>query len=1426
MKFILESTSKEYELMGGKATALAKMGMSIDNIPSWFVLSYTGFDKQSKDISQEALSELKERVSLLEDGYYAVRSSASNEDSTDNSFAGQFETFLYVPKDEIINKVKEVYLSAYSSRVEQYRKENNIDEISIPSVIVQKQINSEMAGVAFGANPVNGNIKQIVVNAVYGLGSSLVDGEATADTYILTGNKIDITVASKDFYHEIEDGKVINKKIPNVKKNRQVLKDSQIREVARLVKLTSKYFGRYQDIEWAYEKDKLYLLQSRPITTLGNLSNKDEKINVFDNSNIVESYGGITTPLTFSFIRTVYESVYIELCKIFKIEQEKIELNSQMFKNLLGLIDGRVYYNLYGWYGILTMFPGLGKNKKFMEQMMGVKESLPDSLFPVPQDQTFKDKIELLNAGLGLVGGYKNLRKMTEDFYSRLNEALSQRDLDNMDLYELHDYYYELERKLLYKWDAPLVNDFLAMIFYGKLKQKCIKLFGQDGEKIHNDLLCSDGDIISAEPAKRIKEMATIVSQDDTLIEVLKSGDNYLIQKEIQKNVILNTKLQEYLDKFSDRCLQELKLETMTLKDDPSNLYRSILVMAQRIKEGSVEENDTEKTRREAEEKLKKKLRFRIFEKRNVNFILKNARYTVRNRENLRFERTRVFGRVREIFLRIGFILASMNVIENKRDIFYLEVNEILFYIDGKSTTNNLKELIKIRKEQYEKYNQTSPDDRFYSHGAVNVGNDFKKQELENKTTNENKQTQLSGVGASPGIVRGKVRVVRDPKNAKIKKGEILVAEFTDPGWIMLFPAAKGVLVERGSLLSHSAIVSRELGIPAIVGITGLLENVQDGDIVEMDGKTGIVKITEDEKRRPNSIKQLIDDAALFCKTNILYEIGKDTITYGEAKNLIMNLAISLEDKGCLKKPIVIFAENRYEYELLELATMYAGGTVVLLDREFSKEKIQEAIKNTNGGFVFTSKQYKNRFKNIVSESKVFEFESIDFKRMLDEQEKNRKQEFEKLKINPLNTAIIMYTSGTTGKSKIAMLSQKSICNNLYFSVDYIRTNEKDNVLSVMPLSHSLEGIFTFYNSIYGGAKRTHSKGIENIIEEINTKNITFMSGVPVIFEYLKEHLDEITNKDVLFFSAGAPLNEKTQKEFIDKGFTLIQGYGMTEACPAISLDTKDELRIGSCGRPLDNIDLKIENDKNGELGALYIRSTSMFNGYIGTNTQDYIKDGWFNTGDLARFDADGYLYISGRSKDVIVLPTGQKVVPNELEKKVKKIPEVRQVYIYEEKVSDSKSIVAAEINCNVRDKEIVSKKIDDLNEKLAEFEKITKIRFTNRKLTNGRNTVKETIVEKELAKAKKPEKKTSDVLNRREVIRRTKAIISKQLGITTAKVKNDANLKTELIADSFDKITILTKLEKEFELKIEKKTYKELNTVKELVDYICSKVL
>lgn len=838
MKYVLEKNNKNYELMGGKATALSKMRMVIDNIPNWFTVSYTGFDIENKCIIEETKKEIEESLKEFpEDEYFAVRSSAGNEDSAENSFAGQFDTFLYVKKLDVIEKVLEVYMSAFSERIETYRKENNIKEITIPSVIVQKMVKSEIAGVAFGANPVNSNIKETVVTAVYGLGSGLVDGIATADTYTIKDGKIEKCIAKKDYCHVFENGIVVQKEVEESLKENQILTDEQILQVKDLVKKASEYFGRFQDIEWAYEGEKLYLLQSRPITTLTN--NKDGKINVFDNSNIVESYGGITTPLTFSFIRMVYENVYIELCKIFKVEQEKIEMNSQMFKNMLALIDGRVYYNLYGWYGLLSMFPGLGNNKKFMEQMMGVKESLPDDLFPVPQ-ATFKDKIGLLNTGLGLVKGFFKIRNMTEKFYERLNDALEEKDIDNMDLYELHDYYYELEKKLLHKWDAPLVNDFLAMIFYGNLKQQCKNLFEEEGDLIHNDLLCNEGGIISSEPAKRIKEMAKVVKDNDELLKLLESDDVLYIQKELPKYKEFNQMLNEYLNKFSDRCLQELKLETLTLKDNPSSLYSSIATFAKRIKNTNIEEIDERANRINAEKKVKEKLRFKLMERAKFNFILKQARYTVKNRENLRFERTLLFGRVRKLFLRIGFILASMNVIEEKRDIFYLEVDEILFYIDGKSTTNNLKDLIRIRKQQYLKYNDTMPDERFYTYDAVNIGNDFKREEKKNNI--KKSELELKGIGASPGKVTGKVRIIKNPANAKLEQGEILVAEYTDPGWIMLFPAASGILVERGSLLSHSAIVSRELGIPAVVGITGLIDSLKDGDEVELDGTTGEIR--------------------------------------------------------------------------------------------------------------------------------------------------------------------------------------------------------------------------------------------------------------------------------------------------------------------------------------------------------------------------------------------------------------------------------------------------------------------------------------------------------------------------------------------------------------------------------------------------------
>lgn len=1075
-------------------------------------------------------------------------------------------------------------MSAFSERVGTYRKENNINEIMVPSVIVQKMINSKVSGVAFGANPVNSNIKQVVVSAVYGLGSGLVDGIASADTYIIENEKIEKQIVLKDYCHILENGKVVQKEVSKELKEKQILDDNQILKVKELVKKASDYFGRFQDIEWAIDGKNLYLLQSRPITTLS--SNKEAKMNVFDNSNIVESYGGITTPLTFSFIRMVYENVYIELCKIFNVKQEKIEMNSAMFKNMLALIDGRVYYNLYGWYGMLSMFPGLGNNKKFMEQMMGVKESLPDDLFPVPQ-ATFKDKLGLISTGLGLVKGFFKIRKMTQKFYGRLNYALEDKNIDNMDLYELHDYYYELERQLLHKWDAPLVNDFLAMIFYGKLKEQCKNLFNEQGDLIHNDLLCSEGGIISSEPAKRIKEMARIVNKNDELLNLLESKDHSKIQRELPKYEEFNKLLNEYLDKFSDRCLEELKLETLTLKDNPTNLYDSITTFAKRLKTNKIEEIDERKNREIAEKKVKEKLRFKPLDKAKFDFILKNARFTVKNRENLRFERTRLFGRVRNLFLRIGFILTSMNVIDDKRDIFYLEVDEILFYIDGKSTTNNLKELINIRKKEYAKYTKKSPDERFYSYGAVNIGNNFKKETR--LISNKEEKVELKGIGASPGIITGKVRIIKDPTNAKLEQGEIIVAEFTDPGWIMLFPAASGILVERGSLLSHSAIVSRELGIPAVVGITGLINSLKDGDIVELNGTTGEVRIKEKSNELSN-LKDLLEYSVNKYNNKILYE--KEKITYTEFGKKVKALGTALIDMGLKNKKIAIISENRYEWEIAFFAIVCGVGTVVPIDKSLTKQEIKNIINRSKIEAVFCSGKYKNIIEEIKKNNDIlkciFTFDEElenSFNVLINKGQKlieNGNISFINSVINQDDICEIIFTSGTTNKSKAVMLSHKNICSNLNNVSKVFNLTESDMCLSVLPLNHVLEGLFCFLLSFYKGSKRVFCNELDEIIGYIKKYRITYIGAVPGVYEYLNKQMEDLKleeNHINMFMCGGAFLDSNIIENFENNEINLVQGYGLTECSPVVSIENKNSKKLGSVRKMYSRI--KLKNNKS-----------------------------------------------------------------------------------------------------------------------------------------------------------------------------------------------------------------------------------------------------
>jgi len=795
-------TKQQYDTakIGGKAGALALLSRVADNIPDWFAVGIENADEE------EIMLALRE----FDDGVlFAVRSSAADEDGSENSFAGQFESYLNIEKTQVLEYIKKVRDSVLSERVKVYMDKRGLEVVSAPAVLVQRMVNADCAGVAFGANPVTGNTKECIISAVQGLGDKLVDGSVDADTYTVCGGNVE---------------------------GEGVLAHEQCKEIAALCKKTSQFFGRYQDIEWAYENGVLFLLQSRPITSLRKFTAASGYISIWDNSNIAESYNGVTTPLTFSFIRLAYEHVYRQMCRMLGVSESKIAENENIFTNMLGLCDGQVYYNLLSWYKLVSILPGYKTNAKFMEQMMGVKEELPPEvrkLLPPPSDST------IIKAVGRLWKHYRNNERNVEKFFCLLSSTVKSRDLSDLSLFELAQYYRELEKRLLKNWDAPVINDFFSMIFYGLLKNTSKTWCGLEDENQFNGLLCNTGEIISAEPAQRVRELAEMVRGNASLVEILLGGDEMAIYKKMPSEV--RHKLDEYLEKFGDRCIDELKLESETLNDDPMALFRAIGSFALKLNSGTMQEIRDNFDQNEI-------IRKAGIKKPIFKWILKNARRTIRNRENLRFERTRVFGAVRSIFKEMGMRLASFGAISEREDVFYLECGEALAFVEGTGTTSDLRGLVEVRKKEFAGYTRLEQD-RFDTYECVGLS-----QRHARKTESAAEGDVLHGLGCCPGIVRGLARVIREPKGAVILPGEILVAQRTDPGWIMLFPIAAGVLVEYGSLLSHAAIVVRELGIPAVVSVKNLFAHVKTGDLLEFDGEKGLVRIIEKRDRIPCEI--------------------------------------------------------------------------------------------------------------------------------------------------------------------------------------------------------------------------------------------------------------------------------------------------------------------------------------------------------------------------------------------------------------------------------------------------------------------------------------------------------------------------------------------------------------------------------------------
>ena len=865
MLFLIDQLSEhqlDISLVGGKSKQLHELLITNYSIPKWTTVS-TAFAKSllkevepivvewinnneteidaklyallQKHLKTNSIAEeIETFINASSYTYFSVRSSIPEEDGEQHSFAGMMASYLYAHSTEqILHYILKSICSAFSNHTLLFRGKAGITTLPYGAVIIQEMVTGNVSGVMFTANPKSGKYNEVIINATYGLCEGVVSGSCSTDEYIFNKESGHITKnihqKTETFYFDPITKKQTLKAIPLNNQNESCLSTTEINQLSAIGIAISKIKSSPQDIEWTIHNNEVYLLQSRPITRMGNDST--EANIVWDNSNIQESYCGVTTPLTYSFIKHAYASVYRQSLKSTKLSSHIIDKYEKTFQNLLGIVNGRVYYNINNWYKMLTLFPRFSQNKADMEKMMGLQEPVD---FIESVEKTLTEKILLLFRMIRLMADltfrFYRIDSLVKKFNAHFINTCSTYNSDNianMSYANLKHTILELDQKLLNNWVVPIVNDLYVMIYNGKVHRQLVKTGIQNTEEVKSILIFSqNSDIESVLPTTITLKIAKQIRQNELLYSIFNTKPNqYIWQYLTKENPAEFEELNEFISTYGDRCMGELKLETITYKQNPE-LYIDLLK--------SYLSND---------ELLNKPLNNSSllipddYQNLLTGKLLKNLnhlRKAIKHRENLRFQRTRMFGLYRNVFLEMGIRLKLAHIISSERDVFFMTRLELLSLTEQTNYDGDWKSIIKQRKKQQQYFETQKIPHHFKTTGLG---------EVEVKETISTNSTSWKGIGCFPGIIKAEVKIVKNHDDAVDLKGKILLAERTDPGWTPLFPTCVGVIVERGSALSHSAIITRELGIPAVVNIPNITQLVNNGDILELNGLTGMVTL-------------------------------------------------------------------------------------------------------------------------------------------------------------------------------------------------------------------------------------------------------------------------------------------------------------------------------------------------------------------------------------------------------------------------------------------------------------------------------------------------------------------------------------------------------------------------------------------------------
>ncbi len=904
---------------GGKAAGLERIVAAGLRTAPWFVVPAAARPRGAVAVGEPLAGLVADacgRLALAGAEGFAVRSSALDEDGVACSFAGQHLTLLNVPDvPGVLEAIGRCWASAAEPSARAYRAGLGLaPESPGMAVVVQAMVRAECSGIAFseapqvgrealdvrrGALDASGSPEAVVV-ATRGLGVPLVSGEVNGDEYRVLADDVVVVRRTDPGAWRLDalsggglvrsDGPVAARPdgrgaaTPGAGRGARCLDDDRVRAIAEAARRLARQAGKPQDVEWAIARTgELYLLQARPITAgiagtdrvrprrqgqpgearasaespmSQGLPGSGDIVRLWDNANIVESFSGVTLPLTYSVAREAYASVYRRACGAFGVPQVALDRNAAVFDQMIGHIEGRVYYNVSSWHRVLALLPGFGTSQQFLERMMGAAR--PGSRGGERAEPVAVAHRRVLDAarvavrcGMGLVLFERRARGF-ERLIGSLAHDVRTRDLNSMSIEQLLDLYDEVRTRALAGWHVTIFNDLAVMVVHGALRRATESWLDPTVGPSVSGLLRSEG-LASTAPAAELQRIARRLRQEPAWRGVLdRSAEPLECLRSDPSLADFRRMFEAYLARWGDRCPGELQLDRPTYREEPAPILSTIraLASAPEVPGGVPSERDRAATWEDLEKKcraaseVERRLRIGV-----LRSLVDMTRYRLCWRERMRFARTEVFAIGRRIFRSLDRQFVDLGILDRPGDLHYLDIAEIRGAIRGTIPAIDLRVIVADRRERFARFAaEPGPPSRFETAGPVVLGRRGARAAL---TAGTEGVQELAGTPVWAGRVRGPCVRVEDPRDSTPRQGEIVVARSTDPGWVPILLSAAGLLVERGSLLSHSAIVARELGLPTIVGIDGLMAAVGRGTTADMDGSSGIVRLGPEPARLP-----------------------------------------------------------------------------------------------------------------------------------------------------------------------------------------------------------------------------------------------------------------------------------------------------------------------------------------------------------------------------------------------------------------------------------------------------------------------------------------------------------------------------------------------------------------------------------------------